>query len=120
MTKLYFQVDVPTRNSAQPERCGLHVFTGPAETESEALRIAREACEAAVAAREAGFAVPRRSPDGWGARGVRSGWVLDWAAATVAVWEHDRAFWTFPAHGVGGGPAHGTRPGPAHGVGPGR
>ncbi|MFE1545015.1 hypothetical protein ACFW61_31745 [Streptomyces microflavus] len=70
MTKVYFQVDVPTRNCAQPERCGLHVFTGAAETEADALRIAREACEAAVAARAAGAAIPRRRPDGWGgARG---------------------------------------------------
>ncbi|MDX2405086.1 hypothetical protein NJO91_18420 [Streptomyces microflavus] len=100
MTKVYFQVDVPTRNCAQPERCGLHVFTGAAETEADALRIAREACEAAVAARAAGFAVPRRQPDGWGARGVRSGWVFDWAGATVAPWEHDRALWSFRNRGV--------------------
>ncbi|MFF2720654.1 hypothetical protein [Streptomyces sp. NPDC058011] len=101
MTKVYFQVNVPTRNSVQPERCGLHVFTGAAETEAEALRIARETCEAAVVARAAGSAIPRRRPDGWGARGVRSGWVLDWAGATVAVWEHDRTFWTFRDQGVG-------------------
>ncbi|WP_411080770.1 hypothetical protein [Streptomyces sp. cmx-18-6] len=94
MTKLYFQVDVPTRNSVQPERCGLHVFTGSAETETDALRVARETCEAAVAAQKAGFALPRRRPDGWGARGVRSGWVFDWTAATVAVWEHDKTFRT--------------------------
>ncbi|MFF2698905.1 hypothetical protein ACFVUQ_11160 [Streptomyces cyaneofuscatus] len=119
MTKLYFQVDVPTRNSVQPERCGLHVFTGAAETESDALRIAREACDAAVAAREAGFAIPRRRPDGWGARGMRSGWVLDWEAATVVVWEHDRAFWSSPAHG-GTLPAHGGTFPAQGGVGPGR
>ncbi|APS19068.1 MULTISPECIES: hypothetical protein [Streptomyces] len=93
MAELYFQVNVPTRHAVQPERCGLHIFTGCAETESDALRIAREACDAAVAAQKAGFAIPRRRPDGWGARGVRSGWVFDWAAATVAVWEHDRSFW---------------------------
>ncbi|MDX3505457.1 MULTISPECIES: hypothetical protein [Streptomyces] len=93
MGELYFQVNVPTRNALQPERCGLHVFTGCAETGSDALRIAREACDAAVAAQKAGFAIPRRRPDGWGARGVRSGWVFDWTAATVAVWEHDRSFW---------------------------
>lgn len=92
MTTVYFQVDVPTRNAVQPERCGLHVFTGAAATEAEALCIARETCEAALAAQKAGSVIPRRRPDGWGARGVRSGWVFDWAAATVAVWEHGRAF----------------------------
>ncbi|OSC71305.1 hypothetical protein B5180_22700, partial [Streptomyces sp. BF-3] len=68
MAELYFQVNVPTRHAVQPERCGLHIFTGCAETESDALRIAREACDAAVAAQKAGFAIPRRRPDGWGAR----------------------------------------------------
>ncbi|ARF64418.1 MULTISPECIES: hypothetical protein [Streptomyces] len=94
MAELYFQVNVPTRNSVQPERCGLHVFTGAAETGADALRIAREECDAAVAAQRAGFDLPRRRSDGWGARGVRSGWVFDWKAATVAVWEHDRGFRT--------------------------
>ncbi len=104
MTKLYFQVDVPTRNAAQPDRCGLHVFTGAAETETEALRMARETCDAAVAAHAAGSAIPRRRPDGWGARGVRSGWELDWAAATVAVWEHDSTLRTFQALRAQGAP----------------
>ncbi|MFD3729298.1 hypothetical protein [Streptomyces sp. NPDC058671] len=92
MAKVYFQVNVPIRNSVQPEQCGLHVFTGPADTWLEALRIARETCDTAVAAQEAGVPVPRRRPDGWGARGLRPGWVLDWPAATVDAWEHDRMF----------------------------
>ncbi|KOX19220.1 MULTISPECIES: hypothetical protein [unclassified Streptomyces] len=92
MAQVYFQVNVPIRNSVQPEQCGLHVFTGPADTWSEALRIARETCDAAAAARDAGSALPRRRPDGWGARGLRPGWVFDWTAATVDAWEHDGLF----------------------------
>ncbi|GAA3486459.1 hypothetical protein [Streptomyces cremeus] len=89
MTKVYFQVNVPIRNSAQPDQCGLHVFTGPADTWTEALRIAREACDSAIAAQRAGDALPRRRSGGWGARGLRPGWVFDWSAATVDAWESD-------------------------------
>ncbi|GHH71623.1 hypothetical protein GCM10018781_33110 [Kitasatospora indigofera] len=89
MNPFYFQVSVPTRNTVRPEQRGLHVFTGPAETGAEAVRIARRTCEAALAAHAAGTAVPRRQPDGWGARGVRPGWSFDWADATVVSWECD-------------------------------
>ena len=92
MTRIYFQVHVPIRNSARPEQRGLHVFTGAADTWSAALRIARETCDTAVAAQKAGLPVPGRRPDGWGARGLRPGWVLDWTAATVHAWGHDRRF----------------------------
>ncbi|WP_432060443.1 hypothetical protein [Streptomyces sp. S1] len=94
MTKVYFQVNVPIRSSVQPGRYGLHVLTGPADSWSEALRIARETCDTAVAAQRAGFPIPRRRPDGWGARGLRPGWVFDWPAATVDAWEHDGMFRT--------------------------
>ncbi|MEK9522739.1 hypothetical protein ACIOMM_12415 [Streptomyces sp. NPDC087908] len=94
MTKVYFQVNVPIKNSVRPEQCGLHVLTGPAETWSDALRIARETCDTAAAAQEAGFPIPRRRPDGWGARGLRPGWVLDWKAATVDAWQGDRTLRT--------------------------
>ncbi|MFC9328548.1 hypothetical protein [Kitasatospora sp. NPDC057015] len=87
MDRLYFQVDVPTRNTTRPGQLGHHVFTGPADTGSQALRIARETCEAALAAQAAGTAIPLRRPDGWGARGVRPGWAFDWARATVATWD---------------------------------
>ncbi|MCX5208817.1 hypothetical protein OG689_05840 [Kitasatospora sp. NBC_00240] len=89
MTPFYFQVSVPTRNLGRPEQRGLHVFTGPAETGADAVRIARRTCDAALAAQAAGVAIPRRRPDGWGARGVRPGWAFDWADATVASWECD-------------------------------
>ncbi|MFJ3503734.1 hypothetical protein [Streptomyces sp. NPDC090135] len=92
MAKVYFQVNVPIKNSVRPEQCGLHVFTGPADTWSDALRIARETCDTAAAAQRAGFPLPRRRPDGWGARGLRPGWVFDWTAATVDAWAHDGTF----------------------------
>ncbi len=93
MAELYFQVNVPTRHAVQPERCGCTSSPG-------ARRPSRMPC--ASRARRATRRWPHRrraspsradAPDGWGARGVRSGWVFDWAAATVAVWEHDRSFW---------------------------
>ncbi|MFH8371619.1 hypothetical protein [Streptomyces sp. NPDC018031] len=87
MAKPYFQVHVPIRSTVQPERHGIHVLTGPADTAPQAVRIAREACDAALAARAAGLGVPHRRLDGWGARGVRPGWVPDWAAATVVRWD---------------------------------
>jgi hypothetical protein len=86
MTQPYFQVAVPMRSIAQPDRRGMHVFTGSADDGRQALRMARETCEAALAARAAGCPLPGRLPNGWGARGVRPGWTMDWAAATVAVW----------------------------------
>ncbi len=58
MAKVYFQVNVPIKNSVRPEQCGLHVLTGPADTWSDALRIARETCDTAAAAQRAGFPIP--------------------------------------------------------------
>ncbi|GJF25282.1 MULTISPECIES: hypothetical protein [Streptomyces] len=90
MAKIFFQVHVPIRNPVRPEQCGLHVFTGAADTWSAALRMARETCDTATAAQKAGLPVPGRRPDGWSARGLRPGWVLDWTAATVDAWGQDR------------------------------
>ncbi|MEI7033317.1 hypothetical protein [Streptomyces pratensis] len=92
MAKPYFQVNVPTTHRAQPGRRGLHVFTGPADTGREAVRHARAACEASLAAQAAGAPAPRRYAEGWGARGVRTEWVFDWAAATALPWEGDGLF----------------------------
>ncbi|MET8665768.1 hypothetical protein [Streptomyces tendae] len=89
MPDIYFQVHVPIRNSVRPEQCGLHVFTGAAATWSAALRMARETCDTAVAAQQAGLPAPGRRPDGWSARGLRPGWDLDWTAATVDAWGRD-------------------------------
>ncbi|MGW3436612.1 hypothetical protein ACWDB3_05415 [Streptomyces bacillaris] len=89
MTKPYFQVSVPTTHREQPGRHGLHIFTGPASTSEEAVRCAREACEAALAAGRTATdgAVP---PDArWRVRGVCREWAMDWEAATAAFWENE-------------------------------
>ncbi|MCF2126356.1 hypothetical protein L1I79_07840 [Strepomyces sp. STD 3.1] len=86
MPDVYFEVHVPIRNSVRPEQCGLHVFTGTADTWATALRIARETCDEATAAQQGGLPLPGRRPDGWSALGLRPGWVLDWTAATVDAW----------------------------------
>ncbi|GAA2798618.1 hypothetical protein GCM10010441_24580 [Kitasatospora paracochleata] len=89
MEQLWFRVDVPIRSTVGPDRHGLHVLVGQADSGAQALWLAREACEAALAARTAGLTVPLRRPDGWTARGVRPGWGFDWSAATVVQWERD-------------------------------
>ncbi|GHG04191.1 hypothetical protein GCM10018791_15310 [Streptomyces zaomyceticus] len=66
MTPSYFQVDVPMKNTAAPERRGTHVFTGTADDDAQALRRAHEMYEAARRARAAGRPLPRRRPEGWG------------------------------------------------------
>ncbi|MFC8292409.1 hypothetical protein ACFUJ0_13165 [Streptomyces sp. NPDC057242] len=92
MTMPYFQVNVPTRSSTHPERHGFHLFTGPAGCEREALRIARETCEAALDAQAAGSRMPRREYGGWGASGIRPGWDFDWPAASVRCWDDIHLF----------------------------
>ncbi|HZX37971.1 MAG TPA: hypothetical protein VFF37_06485 [Streptomyces sp.] len=86
MAKPYFEVDVPIRNATSPGLHGLHVFTGQADNRCEAVRLACEVYDAALAARAAGLEPPGKRADGWGARGVRSGWELDWSAAKVGLW----------------------------------
>ncbi|QIB49516.1 hypothetical protein [Streptomyces aureoverticillatus] len=82
----YFEVDVPTRSTDEPGLRGVHVFTGPADSRGAAVRIAHEVYDAARAAREAGLEFPAKRPDGWGVRGYRPGWELDWPAATAGRW----------------------------------
>ncbi|GAA4835534.1 hypothetical protein [Kitasatospora terrestris] len=94
MDQLWFQVDVPIRSTDAPTGQGFHVLVGQAASGSQALSLARATCEAALAARSAGLAVPIRRPDGWGARGVRPGWTHDWSAATVAHWHCDSLLFT--------------------------
>ena len=80
----YYEVDVPISTAAGLS--GTHVFTGPADSRSAAVRIAHEVYDAARAAQEAGLEIPGKRPDGWGARGYRPGWELDWPAATAGQW----------------------------------
>ncbi|MEW1548437.1 hypothetical protein [Streptomyces tsukubensis] len=85
------------RSTVQTGVRGLHIFTGRADSRSSALRIAHEVYEAARAAAEAGTEVPHGRPDGWGARGYRPGWELDWPAATAARWVNPYR-WTKPSN----------------------
>ncbi len=84
----YFEVDVPIRSTTQPGLSGRHVFTGQADSHSTAVRIAHEVYDAARAAQEAGGEIPGKRSDGWGVRGYRPGWELDWPAATADRWNN--------------------------------
>ncbi|MET9720492.1 hypothetical protein ABZZ46_34525 [Streptomyces rochei] len=66
---------------------GIHVFTGLADSRSAAIRIARDAYHAAHTAQQTGRKKPCERPNGWGARGYRAGWNLDWNAATALLWQ---------------------------------
>ncbi|MGV9883337.1 hypothetical protein [Streptomyces sp. NPDC003006] len=81
-----YQVDVPIHHATDPERRGLHVFTGRAAGESEALAAAHNAYDRAVQQMSAGGPAPDDSSDGWAAGGLRPDWVLDWHKATVKAW----------------------------------
>jgi hypothetical protein len=85
MTNLY-EVDVPIRSTETPALRGVHVFTGQADSRSAAVRIAHEVYDQAAAAAAPGREIPHGRPDGWGARGYRPGWELDWHAAKVGPW----------------------------------
>ncbi|MFI9311561.1 hypothetical protein [Streptomyces triculaminicus] len=89
----YYEVDVPIRNTARPSLLGLHVLTGQAGSRCDAVRIAHEVYDAALAAQAAGLEPPGKHPGGWGARGIRPGWEPDWSAATVGRW-NDPYSWT--------------------------
>ncbi|MFD4260739.1 hypothetical protein ACFWR9_24730 [Streptomyces sp. NPDC058534] len=82
----YFEVDVPIHHTTNRQLKGVHVFTGEASSKSEALRIAHEVYDAALAAQQAGHEVPGRQAGGWGARGLRPDWALDWQAAKASPW----------------------------------
>ncbi|MER6465508.1 hypothetical protein ACWC4D_34190 [Streptomyces sp. NPDC001288] len=90
MSHVYYQVDVPIRNTQERGRDGLYVFTGRADSSEAAFRAARAAYESARAASEAGVRLPAGRPGGWAARGYRPGQVLDWTAATVGLWREPR------------------------------
>ncbi|MEU9157988.1 hypothetical protein AB0D59_47560 [Streptomyces sp. NPDC048417] len=91
----YYEVDVPIRNPDRPALSGVHVFTGPADSTGEALRLAHGAYNDAVAAQQAGLEVPRKRPEGWSARAVRPGWEPDWMAASAGPWD-DPSSWRHP------------------------
>ncbi|MGW1620537.1 hypothetical protein [Streptomyces sp. NPDC002172] len=82
----FYQVDVPISTTAGLS--GRHVFTGPADSCSSALRIAHEAWDAAHTAQQTGLEIPDTRPDGWTANGYRPGWEPDWPAATAGRWDH--------------------------------
>ncbi|MBK3567830.1 hypothetical protein [Streptomyces sp. MBT62] len=91
----FYEVDVPISNPAQPGLSGVHVFTGPAASTGEAVRLAHGAYTDAVAAQQAGLEIPRRRPEGWSARAVRPGWEPDWPAASAGPWG-DPFSWRHP------------------------
>jgi hypothetical protein len=83
----YWEVDVPIHHTTDKDRPrGLHIFTGKASSHSDAVRIAHEVYDQALAAIQAGIEIPGKRPDGWAARGLRPGWELDWTAAKVGLW----------------------------------
>jgi hypothetical protein len=85
MTLPLFEVDVPIRNTAGG--CGVHVFTGRADSRHAAVKAAHEVYDQAAAAWQTGVEIPDTRPNGWTARGYRPGWVLDWQAATAGCWD---------------------------------
>ncbi|GHH55636.1 hypothetical protein [Streptomyces candidus] len=82
-----YEVDVPIHTYDRALH-GVHVFTGRATSVTEAVQRAHEAVDAAFAARQAGREIPGQQDGGWGARGVRDGWELDWAAAKAGPWSN--------------------------------
>ncbi|PJM98593.1 hypothetical protein CG740_34685 [Streptomyces sp. CB01201] len=87
-----YEVDVPIHDTSK-QRYGVHVFTGKATSADEALTRAQQVYDASAAARQAGRELPGPQDDGWGARGVRDGWELDWAAAVAGPWSNPNS-WT--------------------------
>ncbi|MFJ4917667.1 hypothetical protein [Streptomyces sp. NPDC088726] len=88
----FYEVDVPIHTNDRALH-GVHVFTGKASSVTEALTRAHQVYDAAFAAQQAGLEVPGRQDGGWGARGVRDGWELDWASAQAGRW-FDPYSWT--------------------------
>ncbi|MDX2915985.1 hypothetical protein [Streptomyces griseiscabiei] len=83
-----YEVDVPIHDTSHPDRRGVHVFTGVADSPAAALRRAHEVYDAALAAQQAGLENPGRQPDNWGVRGLRPGWEMEWRAATAGLWNN--------------------------------
>lgn len=88
----FYEVDVPIHDTSRAQH-GVHVFTGKASSVDEALARAHQVYDAANAARQAGLEIPGQQDGGWGARGVRDGWELDWAAAKASRWSNPDS-WT--------------------------
>ncbi|MEV2255879.1 hypothetical protein AB0I94_35880 [Streptomyces sp. NPDC050147] len=84
----YFEVDVPIHHNTDQQAHGVHVFTGEASSKREALRKAHEVYDAALAAYTAGREIPGKQAGGWGARGLRPDWALDWQAAKAKPWKN--------------------------------
>ncbi|MFJ6248491.1 MULTISPECIES: hypothetical protein [unclassified Streptomyces] len=79
----YYEVNVPMRSVTGDS--GVHVFTGTATNSGAAIRIAQQTYHAAQEAHRVGRGIPGKPPDGWGARGYRPGWKLNWRAATATL-----------------------------------
>ncbi|TBO58889.1 hypothetical protein EYS09_15015 [Streptomyces kasugaensis] len=88
-----YEVDVPMHDTTDPARCGVHVFTGVADSPAAALRRAHEVYGAALAAHTAGLEIPGKQPDRWGASGLRPGREMEWPAARASRW-HNSVSWT--------------------------
>jgi hypothetical protein len=91
MTMRYYEVSVPMRSSTGAD--GVHVFTGVADSCRAAIQIARDTYDEAHAAQQAGVEAAGKRPGGWGVRGYRPGWELDWRAATAVHLDH---LWGWP------------------------
>jgi hypothetical protein len=85
MPQSYWEVDVPTKNNDLRGK-RLHVFVGLADSPLAARTAARDAYTKALLLHQAGQEIPHESISGWGARGLRPDWDLDWAKATAAPW----------------------------------
>lgn len=88
-----YEVDVPMHDTNHPDRRGLHVFTGVADSPAAALHRAHEVYDAALAAQQAGLENPGKQPDSWGACGLRPGWEPEWLAVKASLW-HNPVSWT--------------------------
>ncbi|MGW3060641.1 hypothetical protein ACWC98_32575 [Streptomyces goshikiensis] len=91
-----YEVDVPIHDTAHPDRRGVHIFTGVADSPAAALRRAHEVYDAALAAHTAGHEIPGKQPDQWGVAGLRPGWQMEWPAATASLWNNPSS-WTIRA-----------------------
>ncbi|CAM5293847.1 hypothetical protein SSPIM334S_06969 [Streptomyces spiroverticillatus] len=84
----HYEVDVPIHHANIPDATGVHVFIGLADSPTAALRCAREAYDAALAAQQTGQKIPGMQAGEWGAHGLRSGWELEWPAAKTSRWRN--------------------------------
>lgn len=81
----YFEVDVPTKHNDQPGQ-RIHIFVGLADDPLAARNAAHDAYDKARLLHQAGQEIPHEFISGWGARGLRPDWDLDWNKATAAPW----------------------------------